>query len=693
MWTGANFDLHLVNDLLEFGLDHSNPSAWKGLASLLAVSMEAKQQCKPLLASMVQVKFREKVREALECTRDFQLANYLIELLVFLFPGTPKSEKNAPKTTPVIWQDPHRNSAFFGDPLYPQSRQSGMKFVLKRLGPFYNFGKITSLSYSIRGSKKAVKQVAHPVCLQLFNDLLYVWTEDWELIEMQVKGFDVAATLTRGLQLRPLKDLEVVTFSPHANLLNSLHRATCFYVECSDHTLANNIVSQNRNSKISEVTSFISLSFNVSSEDDCVVSRGSGPSSHLEEVSTSGLPIKEALSSNDAAACLYPLKNDGVDNTVSAPGIKVDEWDFEPSVLSAHPSQHPHVLEKFDASDFSLHETSDNEQSPLVLAQKRRRERVEKRSLHEIKHTTVKSVELGAKKKGPLPDARTITSAFVTNQLQETQPPKPKFATSIREKDLLQLESIFNHKRVSTHSKKRIKKDVTSVTSLDHGRVERSVVPNVEPPKPAHTRKRKLESHRADPESTKLVVQQVANKPLENKADPSPEKCERHPMESSTETTKITTGAPTSGPEAETEKGTCKVDNSLTQVPHKIPDAAESTNLESTTIASTTELFPMNHKDILGTSFTNKLQEQIFSSINSFSNDLVNKMRIINEELNNKICLELSQKYQNLFTKLQTSFEQDVTQMSQFMGEIKDLLHLPEDQLVNVIRHKKFDQS
>ena len=164
-------------------------------------------------------------------------------------------------------------------------------------------------------------------------------------------------------------------------------------------------------------------------------------------------------------------------------------------------------------------------------------------------------------------------------------------------------------------------------------------------------------------------------------------------MESSTETTKITTGAPTSGPEAETEKGTCKVDNSLTQVPHKIPDAAESTNLESTTIASTTELFPMNHKDILGTSFTNKLQEQIFSSINSFSNDLVNKMRIINEELNNKICLELSQKYQNLFTKLQTSFEQDVTQMSQFMGEIKDLLHLPEDQLVNVIRHKKFDQS
>lgn len=94
-----------------------------------------------------------------------------------------------------------------------------------------------------------------------------------------------------------------------------------------------------------------------------------------------------------------------------------------------------------------------------------------------------------------------------------------------------------------------------------------------------------------------------------------------------------------------------------------------------------------------GNAFTDKLNEQIYNSITHFSNEMISKMAIINKELNHKIMKELSEKYQNLFQEIQKSFQHDTEEMLKFMTEIKDLMNLPENELVRVIRNRKFGQQ
>ena len=137
------------------------------------------------------------------------------------------------------------------------------------------------------------------------------------------------------------------------------------------------------------------------------------------------------------------------------------------------------------------------------------------------------------------------------------------------------------------------------------------------------------------------------------------------------------------------------IDSSLAEnhtLPNKDLNNCNITNiLESTTVV---DLFsPHGSSAPDQNSFTNKLQEQIYNSINHFSNELVRKISIINQELNTKILKELSEKYQKLFSELQDSFQNDTNEMLKFMGEIKDMINLPEDQLVHAIRTRKFSNS
>lgn len=114
--------------------------------------------------------------------------------------------------------------------------------------------------------------------------------------------------------------------------------------------------------------------------------------------------------------------------------------------------------------------------------------------------------------------------------------------------------------------------------------------------------------------------------------------------------------------------------------------------LESTTVV---DLFSPHESPAASgqNSFTNKLQEQIYMSINHFSNELVRKISIINQELNTRILRELSEKYQKLFSELQDSFQNDTNEMLKFMGEIKGMINLPEEQLIHAIRTRKFNNN
>lgn len=112
----------------------------------------------------------------------------------------------------------------------------------------------------------------------------------------------------------------------------------------------------------------------------------------------------------------------------------------------------------------------------------------------------------------------------------------------------------------------------------------------------------------------------------------------------------------------------------------------------NTSYDSTTIVAPSSNRTpfSLNNAFTDKLQEQIYSSITLFSNELLRKMDIINKELNLKIVKELSEKYQNLFQELQASFRNDTEEMSNFVSEIQNMLNLPEKELVQFIRTRKF---
>ena len=56
-------------------------------------------------------------------------------------------------------------------------------------------------------------------------------------------------------------------------------------------------------------------------------------------------------------------------------------------------------------------------------------------------------------------------------------------------------------------------------------------------------------------------------------------------------------------------------------------------------------------------------------------------------------ALRIFEKYQKLFAELQDNFQNDTNEMLKFMGEIKDMMNLPEDQLVHAIRTRKFDNN
>lgn len=58
--------------------------------------------------------------------------------------------------------------------------------------------------------------------------------------------------------------------------------------------------------------------------------------------------------------------------------------------------------------------------------------------------------------------------------------------------------------------------------------------------------------------------------------------------------------------------------------------------------------------------------------------------------MNKKIVNELSEKYKTMFQELQSSFQNDVEKITGFVGEIKDMLHLREEELLKLIRDKQF---
>jgi hypothetical protein len=111
---------------------------------------------------------------------------------------------------------------------------------------------------------------------------------------------------------------------------------------------------------------------------------------------------------------------------------------------------------------------------------------------------------------------------------------------------------------------------------------------------------------------------------------------------------------------------------------------------QTTMLAQSQDFFHANA--LLSEAYTTTLQRQIYESITAFSTQLVSKIRIINDEINKKVMNDLTNKYETLFGELKDSFQNDVDEMCGFIQDVKGLLNLPEQQLVDYIKRKKFGQ-
>ncbi|SCU79353.1 LANO_0A05974g1_1 [Lachancea nothofagi CBS 11611] len=710
MWADfTDLDPHLLKTLLSLAFNCDTPDAWKSIALLLKIAGDRKDRCSPILASLVQAKYRAEIGRTLEQTQNFQLAVHLIKFLAFLF---PKATVCSPESGPQIWEDLRQNNAFFGDLDYPSKCLGGemafCAFALKKLGPFPNFGTVRSFTYTNEGAKTKRRTRSDIKYLQHIHGIINLWQTGAEFYEIEVKNLAITTTLTTGLHLKLLGTPATVISASNAKLLKAWRSASTFLVDFDDDALSEKIAKSCHRYKVSEVTSYIPLNFNISSADDSGASQSYGslalPTPRKETSSVIEPPSKiEPLSGNVAekiasassvivaskvVALPEPSKLNGISKQripnghllLKPPNLvfpksriqkgkpkvnanKSDEWDFDRSSRSCqidNTQNSSSILASTSNVVADIDEFTEAEQSPLVMVLKRKQARAITKGANNLtKKLTAFAAPTVSKIDSQCTAAEKLTDAFV--QPVKHQKPKPKPINSVSKEDILQLDSIFSSLGPQTHSKQHNRAEKVPVLGSPGDASERPRIPKSE-------KKRKLDKNIDDDKRMTRSRPQLEEMPVVTK-----------PLE------------PENGRMRQEPNKNKEV--ARDEAPPKSAVAvAESTNLDSTTLVTPmANAKPSINMDLLGPSFTNQLQEQIFNSISTFSDGLTRKMNILNEELNHKICSELSQKYQKMFDHLQDSFHHDVSQMSQFMLDVKDLLHLPEDQLVKTIREKQLN--
>ncbi|CUS21695.1 LAQU0S03e08548g1_1 [Lachancea quebecensis] len=678
-WSTGDFDSHFLKTLIDFGLDFDEPHSWKCIALLLEIAADEPKRCKPVLASMLQVKYRKALRDALENTRDFQLASTLIRLLGFLFPR---------KTPPVpvhsqyglqIWDEPYKNESFFNDPSYPSKNGSSLEFVLKKMGPFPHFGHLKSFSFvtgSPNGETKAIKSASFVQCT---DSMLYIWTTGLQLVEFQLKHLEVTKCAVKGgLRLR-LLNLRSTMYFPVQSVFSTMSsKASSLIIVFEDVSLAETCLRSMRRHKISEVESFIAFPSNSSITE----TSDSASPKNLENPTYTPPPNKTACSLSNSSSS-EDNKNAPNSNELVLQ-LKSDEWGFDSPIDTDKSANSHSVHGEANSSRTSGEEPNADEHSPLVLMQKRKQARAGRQITGVVppKLAMMASSENKAKEGAPLnldvekSDNATTSVTAVGSRIQKQRLPKPKLAGSIKQQDLLRLESIFNSAGPKTNFRRP--KDMHSVPR----NTKHEKTPHMDhklPVDPQKLHKRRAEDTEVNPANTKRVAHAA----------------EEDASEEASEACNISAKAALASTKAESRSllrvPATKAKPLLHRELTKAPPSPEITNFESTTIGTPSGILPGKGLDYGDNSFTNKLQEQIFKSVTCFSEELVKRIEIVNEELNNKVFQELSEKYQRMFDQLQASFQSDVSNMSRFVGEIKDLLHLPEDQLIKAIRKKKFN--
>ncbi|CAR27021.1 ZYRO0C06996p [Zygosaccharomyces rouxii] len=705
----------LLSFLLEEGLNVNNRGSWKYLALLLRI-MYGVPGSKKALIRIVREEFNSRIGFVLDHLRDFQLGNYIIELLSDCFPRK-HNDKPGVVMAPILWpQEPEKNEIIFGSLEYPFRGKHGYvqvtNFVWQKYGTqLENVLRVSNISYGTNvGSSSGIKRFnsgknskhQEHCYIQATCDCMYLWDGEGLFLELDRRYVDVVKTLKGCIRIN-VKDANCIK-SPDRTWLKVFQRTKWFQLQSEDKNACEqfyaNITSYR---KVSEVQTFLLL--NHVDEDEQETARSTQDVSHKAQSENSQLATPDH----------------------SDPKIRTDEWDINLSSElqgTREGSRAKITPEHTDENNFPLaaEVIEHEEQSPLVLAQKRKMIRETSRTLELLRkefaqetnaqNATIEEIEncAVAERSPSLIITRFENKNSSNDKTEETsakgkslKPPQPlppslnKNVKSIGKKDINVLDTIFGTPP-SNKKKKRQRelnnfRPVIDVPSQDIPKVQTRS--NKKKGKPLITAKNssppkaKDDSDPSKPEKKKKQQMHPPKAPPLKKAKPTPETAKEPEPPTQIQTQKE---SPTHIPAEEVALASAAIPNQVPPV--AIDTSLMSSNVDKSNMSfdSTTVVAPSSNRTPFGinSAFTDKLQEQIYGSITLFSNELLRKMTIINKELNVKIVKELSEKYQNLFQELQASFRNDTEEMSNFVGEIKDMLNLPEEQLVQFIRTRKF---
>ncbi|CEP63417.1 Red1p LALA0_S08e01992g [Lachancea lanzarotensis] len=647
-----SFDLHILETLLSFSVNGKATDAWRGIALLLDIAKRYRAVCIPVLISLSQGKYGRSMAQILDQTQDFQLAVNLVKLLIYLtINGTSASSKWQKNLILELWDEPSRNRKFFGNSeflaLVNDKNACVCDFVLKNMGDFSNMGIVSAAFYS-RGAERIKFDIR---CIQFTRQAIYAWTSLGALYEFELQSFVISATEKGVLLINRVGSVASAIRALDPVRDNECLMARSFSVEFTDKTLSQNIIKQCRRHKISESQSFISLQFDLSRQEDAEDSQECAPlalPTPERESSEAQRSPRSVMMPRPKVPLTVVRKPKPKPLKLVFPSWKVHKmphkpknshmekrWDFESSNDTENEQvgvpESPTVAAQ---ANLSRDREPSSDQSPLVMAQKRREERAGRRGKELVlakapaKMTLAEPSQQHRHQNGSTNLTKAKISKFTCDQQRE----KVKSSSGISKKEILQLDSIFNSLGPNGRQKDKLGKN------------------------PSTRRKRNADESLAT-ETRATKPSEASEIPIKNIADASME-LPNH--DSLTMTSKPPTTA-----------------------------IAESTSLDVTTLTTT---FPGTKDGPLGASFTNQLQDQIFCSIRQFTDEFARKMKIINQEVNRRISIELSQKYQLLFSQLQESFERDMAQMSQYLNGVKDMLHMPEDQLIHAIESQQRQQ-
>lgn len=723
--TDIEHNIGALNFFLHNGLKRDNCDSWRYLQLLNDICTDV-PQCKNAVAELIRIKYAPRIGELLNTLDDFQWANFLIELLAHCFPRKSKRTVGV-VLPPKLWDSkPELNEKFFDNPLYPFYGKHGDAQVINFIwdicgGEIKNLVRLNNVTYgsSSNGSGgkrlKAVENGGSQFCyIQARYGSLYLWNGDGMFLEMNRRRLNVTQNLKGKIKIYLGTKAQRCINSKNKLWLEKLHNVKWFQLNSSNYTSSEGLFKElTLPRKISEVQSFLALDHtdeeNVEPTAETLAKTAQTLNHRFEEgdLKSNEVQVRSIRCLERKDQLVTPERSDA--------RIGTDEWDFNPTseqqgtAISKATQSAKQVTP--GQSDELPSSSRYVEESPVVLAQKRKKVRETTKTLETLRRGFTIASETP-----PLRDAENrITerspSVMITkfetkvkgfNQLdvgKKIETPKIKAVNSIGAKDITVLDKIFGkadsgHKRTRRQQRLKNFKPVIEVPSQ-----ELLAAQNKDRNKGALPRKKKVkEAHahvpRIDKGAEKAKDAATQTKPpcvsnSESRTIPLKravaEKTDQQSFEKKPKTDRaIAAEVPrTAGKKVQSKPENCE------------NRASDNTSL----LDSTTMLSNLSHAiepisaAPTGNAFTDRLSEQIFSSITHFSNEMTRKMALINKELNHKIVKELSEKYQKLFQGLQRSFQSDTEEMLKFMAEIGDMMNLPENELVQVIRNHKFGDN